>query len=182
MPFERLSTIIFVLTMHSTLDGNKQVGLHTFACGWNHTWKLHHTHGSKKIGLHPFVCATNETWKPHQHSTCNKKVGLHPFVCGANQTWKLYQHPMASRMWVTSICMWYKSYLKILSTPHGNKNVGCIQLYVVQIRLENCISTLWQQKNRVASNCMWCKLDLKIVLAPYGNKKIGLHPFVCGAN
>jgi len=32
-----------------------QVGLHTFACGSNHTWKLHHTHGNKKVGLHPFV-------------------------------------------------------------------------------------------------------------------------------
>jgi hypothetical protein len=33
---------------------------------------------------------------------------------------------------------------------------------VVQIRHENCISTLWQQENRVASICMWCKSNLKI--------------------
>ncbi len=48
-----------MLNMYSTLDGNKQVGLYTFACGCNHTWKLHHTHGNKKIGLHSFVCAKN---------------------------------------------------------------------------------------------------------------------------
>ncbi len=26
---------------------------------WNHTWKLHHTHGNKKVGLHSFVCVAN---------------------------------------------------------------------------------------------------------------------------
>ncbi len=59
MPLEWLSIIIFMLTMHSTTHGSKQVGLLTFACGWNHTWKFHHTHGNKKVGLHPFVCVVN---------------------------------------------------------------------------------------------------------------------------
>ncbi len=72
MLLEWPSIIIFMLTMHSTLHGSKQVGLHTFSCGWNRTWKLYHTHGSKKVGLHPFVCATNQTWKLHQHFMGNK--------------------------------------------------------------------------------------------------------------
>jgi hypothetical protein len=61
------------------------------------------------------------------------------------------------KSWVASICIWCKANLKIVSTPHGSKDVGCIHLYVVQIKLENCINTPWQQE-------------------------CGLHPLVCGAN
>jgi hypothetical protein len=46
---------------------------------------------------------------------CGKKVELHPLVCGANQTWKLYQQPMVTR------------------------KLGCIYLYVVQIKPKNYI-------------------------------------------
>ncbi len=46
---------------------------------------------------------------------CGKKVELHPLVCGANQTWKLYQQPMVTR------------------------KLGCIHLYVVQIKPKNYI-------------------------------------------
>jgi hypothetical protein len=45
---------------------------------------------------------------------------------------------MAIRMWVASTCM-------------------------VQIRRENCIDTLWQQKNKVIVIFMWCKSDLKTI-------------------
>jgi hypothetical protein len=65
------------------------------------------------------------------------------------------------KSWVASICMWCKFDLKIISTPRGSKNLGCIHLHVVQIKPKNCIDTLWQQENKVASICMWCKLDLK---------------------
>jgi hypothetical protein len=53
--------------------------------------------------------------------------------------------------------MWCKSNLEIVSTPHGDKKLGYIHLYVVQIRL-------------------------KIISAPYGSKKIGLHPLLYGVN
>jgi hypothetical protein len=58
---------------------------------------------------------------------------------------------------IASIFMCCKLDLKIVLAPHGNKDVGCIHLYVVQNRPENCINTLWQQEK-------------------------GLHPFACGAN
>ncbi len=45
--------------------------------------------------------------------------------------------------------MWWKLYLKIILAQHGSKKIGCIHLYVVQIKLENYIrargiSKLWQ--------------------------------------
>ncbi len=58
---------------------------------------------------------------------------------------------------VASICMWCKLDLKIVLAPHGNKDVGCIRLYVVQIRPKIRINNPWQQE-------------------------CGLHPLVCGAN
>jgi hypothetical protein len=64
---------------------------------------------------------------------------------------------MVARMRVASTCMWCKLDLKIVLAPHGSKNVGCIHLYVVQIRFENYISTPWEQE-------------------------CGLHPLLCGAN
>ncbi len=114
--------------------GNKQVRLHTFACGWNHTWKLHHNHGSKKVGLHYLYVL---------------QIGLGNYI----------DTPLATKSWVASICMWCKSNLKIVLTPYGSKKVGlhplvrganqtwilyqhpmavrkldCIHLYVVQIK------------------------------------------------
>ncbi len=99
---------------------------------------------------------------------------------------KNYITPMTTRKLGWSICMWCKldlettstlhrqqkilvEYifmcckldLKIVLAPHGNKGVGWIHLYVVQISPEICINTLWQQQNKDASICMWCKLDLK---------------------
>jgi hypothetical protein len=73
-------------TLGTRLMGRAEFGSHSFACGWNHTWKLHHTHGNKKVGLHLFICTANQIWKLHQHPTGNKKIGLHPFVCDANHT------------------------------------------------------------------------------------------------
>jgi hypothetical protein len=61
---------------------------------------------------------------------------------------------MATKMWVTSTCMWCKSNLKIVLAPH--------------------ITRMW-----VASTCKWCKSYLKIASTHNGNKKIGLCTSIC---
>jgi hypothetical protein len=79
----------------------------------------------------------------------------------------------------------YVSQIKLgnyINISWATRKLGCIHLYVMQIRPKNCVNNPWQQENWIASTCMWCKSNLKIVSTPHGNKKIGLHPSVCGAN
>jgi hypothetical protein len=44
-----------------------------------------------------------------------------------------------------------------INAPRATRKLGCIHLYVMQIKPKNCVNTMWQQE-------------------------IGLHPLVCGAN
>jgi hypothetical protein len=46
---------------------------------------------------------------------------------------------MATRMWVASTCMWCESDLKTVLALYGSKKLGCIHLYVVQIKPKNYI-------------------------------------------
>jgi hypothetical protein len=58
-----------------------------------------------------------------------------------------------------------------INIPWATRKLGCIHLYVVQIKLKNYVNTPWQQEHWVASICMCGKSNLKIVSTPYGNKK-----------
>jgi hypothetical protein len=90
------STTIFMLTIHSTSHGSKQVRLYIFACGWNHTWKLNHTHGNKKV------------------------------------------------RYLNELQIKFRNYI---NTIRAIRKLGCIHLYVVQIKPKNYINTPWQQEN-----------------------------------
>jgi hypothetical protein len=119
MPLEWLSTIIYVLTMHSTLDGSWI----TYIC----------------MLLKSYLETTPHPWQQENWvaSIC---------ICCKWDLQTTSTLHMRQESWVASICMWCKSNLKIVWTPHGNKNVGYIHLYVVQIKPKNCMNTPWQQE------------------------------------
>jgi hypothetical protein len=63
------------------------------------------------------------------------------------------------------------------------RKLGCIHLYVLQIRFGNYINTPLAARKLDCIHLYVVQIsNLKIVPTPHGNKKIGLHPFVCGAN